>query len=269
MNLKIFNFFDNFNNNFEEIYSYRYVLIQLVKQQLILKYRRTILGYTWNLLNPLLMMSITAIVFSSIYKMDLKSFTIYMFSGTVAFNLFSQSIISSTTAFLQNEGLLTKVYIPRIIFPLSYIISIVIDNVLMTISLSLIIFIIGAKISFALLFLPFAYILTFAFSLGFSLIISIASIYLRDLQHIISILMQALLFLSPVFIKPALLSGKVKLLYSFNPLTYYINLFRMPLFEGKLPQNIEIIYCILFASFSLIIGLSFFNKYKNKFIFML
>ena len=188
------------------------------------------------------MMSITTFVFSSIYKVDIRTFAIYMFSGTIAFNLFSQSITKSSLALIQNESLLTKVYIPRIIFPLSHFLSIVIDNILMTISLSIIMLIIGSKISLSLLFLPISYLIIIIFTFGFNLWISILSVYLRDLQHIITILMQALLFLSPVFIKPSFLSGKVKILYNINPLTYYINLFRKPLLDSNFPDLSEFFY---------------------------
>ena len=257
------------NDFYQEIYIYRYVLIQLIKQELILRYRRTFLGYAWNLINPLLIMSITIFVFSSIYKVDIKNFAIYLFSGTIAFNIFSQSITKSASALIQNQNLLTKVYVPKIIFPLSYFLSILIDNILMGISLFIIMLIIGSKISLALLFLPISYLMITIFAFGFNLWISIFSVYFRDLQHIITILMQAFLFLSPVFIKPSFLSGKVKLIYDINPLTYFINLFRRPLLESNLPDLSEIFLCLFLGIFSLNIGIFIFNKYKNKIVFML
>ena len=192
-----------------------------------------------------------------------------MFSGTIAFNIFSQSITKSSIAFIQNQNLITKVYIPKIIFPLSYFLSILIDNILMGISLFLIMLMIGSKISFTLLFLPIAYLMITIFAFGFNLWISIFSVYFRDLQHIISILMQALLFLTPVFIKPSFLSGKVKFIYGINPLTYFINLFRRPLLESNLPDLSEIFLCLFLGIFSFTLGIFIFNKYKNKIIFML
>ena len=111
-------------------------------------------------------MSITIFVFSSIYKLDIKTFAIYLFSGTIAFNIFSQSITKSSIALIQNQNLLTKVYIPKIIFPLSYFLSILIDNILMGISLFIIMLMIGSKISFTLLFLPIAYLMITIFAFG-------------------------------------------------------------------------------------------------------
>ena len=263
------NLLNDFKNFYKEIYLYRYVLIQLVRQELTLRYRRTFLGYAWNLVNPLFMMSITTFVFSSLYKIDLETFAIYMFSGTIAFNLFNQSITKSTNSFISSESLLTKIYIPKIIFPLSLFLSVLIDNILMTISLFIIILIIGAKISLTLFFLPISYLLITIFTLGFSLWISIISVYFRDLQYIITILMQALLFLTPVFIKPSFLSGKVKLFYELNPLTYYINLFRRPRLDSNLPDLTDIFLCSFLGIISLSIGIIIFNKYTNKIIFML
>ena len=171
----------------DETIEFRPFLFQMVSQLIFIRYRRTVFGYLWTLLNPLLMMSVTALVFSSIYNIDLKTFAIYMFSGQIGFNFFSNSVSQSAQAFIGNESLLLKVYIPRFMFPLSNVLFVIIDNVLMMLALSLIILVIGGKLSLALLFLPFAYLIIFIFSLGLSLIASILSVYFRDLPHLLVI----------------------------------------------------------------------------------
>ena len=126
------------------------------------------------------MMGVTALVFSSIYNIDLKTFAVYMFSGMIAYNFFNNSVSQSANSFIGNESLLLKVYIPRLLFPLSYVLFSTIDNLLMMFALSIIILLIGGKLSIAILFLPIAYILIFVFSFGISLICSIMAVFFRD-----------------------------------------------------------------------------------------
>lgn len=103
-----------------ELSSSRNVLSQLIFQQLILRYRRTALGYLWTLINPLLMMSIMAMVFSTLFKADLKSFAVFLFAGMIPWNFFSAVITQSGASFINNEGLIKKIYLPKVIFPLKH-----------------------------------------------------------------------------------------------------------------------------------------------------
>ena len=187
-----------------------------------------------------------------------------MFSGTIGFNFFSNSVSQSAQSYIGNEALLLKVYIPRFIFPLSYVLFVAIDNILMLVSLTFIIFLIGGTLGVPLVFLPIAYIFVFFFSLGISLISSIASVYFRDLPHLLVITFQALLFLSPVFIKPTELSSKLNVLFKINPITYYIELFRNPLYENSFPSLPTLFICACISLISMILGLIIFNKFNKN-----
>ena len=155
-----------------EVYSSRDVLSQLVSQQLILRYRRTALGYLWTLINPLLMMSVMALVFATLFKQDLKTFTIFLFAGMIPWNFFSSVVTQSGTSFINNEALIKKIYLPKIIFPLSIACALLIDGALSFLALFAIILIIGGSLSWAVLFIPVAYLLLFFFALGVGLIMS-------------------------------------------------------------------------------------------------
>ena len=252
---------------FSEIYENRNILHQLVRQQIILRYRRTIFGYLWTLLNPLLMMSVTAVVFSTIFNMDLKTYAILLFSGMIAFNLFATTVAQSGQSLIGNEGLIKKIYIPKLLFPLAVSLALLIDSLLMTSSLFIIILAIGGKLTLSLLFIPFAYLLLLAFSFGLGLVLSVSAVYFRDLQHIIGILMQALVFLSPVYYKPESLSGKVRRLIELNPLTQFIELFRAPTYQGVLPATEVVLQATLYACLSLMVGLWFFRKHEHRVAF--
>lgn len=252
---------------FSEIYENRHILHQLVRQQIILRYRRTIFGYLWTLLNPLLMMSVTAVVFSTIFNMDLKTYAIFLFSGVIAFNLFATTVAQSGQSLTSNEGLIKKIYIPKFLFPLAVSSALLIDSLLMASSLFIIILAIGGKLTFSLLFILPAYLLLFAFSFGLALVFSVSAVYFRDLQHVIGIVMQALIFLSPVYYKPESLSGKVAWLIELNPLTQFIELFRAPIYQGVLPATAVVLQATLYACLSLMVGLWFFRKHEHRVVF--
>lgn len=254
---------------FGEVYSSRNVLTQLVIQQLILRYRRTALGFFWTLLNPLLMMSVMAIVFSTLFAADLKTFTIFLFSGMIPWTFFSSLVTQAGGSFINNEGLIKKIYLPKIIFPLSIAIALLIDSVLSFLALFVIILLIGGSFSWSLLFTPIAYSLLFIFSLGLGLIMSVATVFFRDLQHVILIVMQGLFFMTPIFYRHDRLGGKLAWIVQFNPVVSFIDLFRAPLETGHLPSITTIAQALMFALSALAIGLFVFLRQEKNIVFRL
>ena len=252
-----------------ELYGSRNVLSQLVSQQLILRYRRTVLGYLWTLINPLLMMSVMALVFATLFKADLKTFTVFLFSGMIPWNFFSSVVTQSGTSFINNEGLIKKIYLPKVIFPLSIAFALLIDSALSFLALFAIIIIIGGSLSWALLFIPIAYLMLFFFALGIGLITSVATVFFRDLQHVILIAMQGLFFLTPILYKHDALAGKVAWLVSLNPVVPFIELFRAPLYLATLPSSSVIFHAALLSLSAMAIGLLIFLRQEKKIVFRL
>lgn len=262
----------NFRNIFlsvVEIKKYQYVLYQLVRQQLILRYRRTLFGYFWTLLNPILMMTVTAVVFSSLFKLDLRTFAVFLFAGMIPWNLFNAAVTQSSTAFIYNESLIKKIYLPKILFPLSISLSVLIDSFLSFCALLLIILVIGGKFSVALLFIPVAYFLLFIFCLGIALFISVVTVFFRDIQYVIGIALQALFFLTPVIYKTNSLAGKVGWIVDANPMGLFIDLFRYPIDSGTLPEMHTFLFASFISAISLILGCIFFFSQQNKIVFRL
>lgn len=253
----------------KEVYSRRTVLWILVWQQLILRYRRTLLGYLWSLVNPLIMMSIMSLVFASIFKADLKQFTIFLFAGMIPWNFFNAVVTQSSGVFLANENLIKKIYLPKLIFPLSLCISLFIDSLLSFVAFFIIIVCIGGSLSWTILFLPVAYLLLFIFAFGIGLIMSVATVFFRDLQHIIIIAMQALFFLTPIFYKRDVLAGKLAFLVHLNPMSTFIDLFRFPLYLSTLPMLLVILKGIIFSLIAMSLGLFFFLWQEKKLVFRL
>jgi ABC-type polysaccharide/polyol phosphate export permease len=260
---------NSLQRNFQEVRQYRDVLAQLVRQFLTLRYRRTILGYLWTLLNPLLMMSVTAVVFATLFNQDLVTYSIFLFAGMVPWTFFATTVSQSCTAFINNEGLIKKIYLPKIIFPLSLTIGILIDSALSLLALFVLILLFGAPISWALLFIPIAYLLLLFFALGVALVMAVATVFFRDLQYVISVVIQAWFFLTPVMYKHESLTGKVAWLVALNPMVPFIELFRAPLQLGKLPSVTAITASSIFAASSIILGLCVFLYQEKKLVFRL
>lgn len=252
-----------------ELYGSRNVLSQLVAQQLILRYRRTALGYLWTLVNPLLMMSVMAVVFSTLFKADLKTFAVSLFAAMIPWNFFSSVVTQSGTSFINNEGLIKKIYLPKVIFPLSITFALLIDSLLSFLALFAIILALGGTLSWSLLFLPISFVLLFIFALGLGLIMSIATVFFRDLQHVILIAMQGLFFLTPILYKHDALTGKVAWLVGMNPVTPFIALFRAPLIEATLPSGNVLLQTVAISASAMAIGLFFFLRQEKNIVFRL
>lgn len=252
-----------------ELYGSRNVLKQLVAQQLILRYRRTLLGYLWTLINPLLMMSVMAVVFSTLFKADLKTFAISLFAAMIPWNFFSSVVTQSGSSFINNEGLIKKIYLPKVIFPLSITFALLIDSLLSFLALFAIIVALGGTLSWSLLFLPISFLLLFLFALGLGLIMSIATVFFRDLQHVILIAMQGLFFLTPILYKHDALAGKVAWLVGMNPVTPFIALFRAPLIEAALPSGSILLQTVAISFSAIAVGLFVFLGKEKKIVFRL
>ncbi|NOT14663.1 MAG: ABC transporter permease [Methylotenera sp.] len=259
----------HFNQQLIEVSKFRFVLQQLVRQQLILRYRRTALGYVWTLINPLLMMSVTAVVFSTLFKLELKTYAVFLFAGMIPWNYFNSSIVQSGSAFISNESLIKKIYLPKSLFPLSISLGILIDSVLSFFALLLIILALGGQFSWALLFIPVAFLLLFFFTFGIALVFSIVTVFFRDMQYIVTIAMQALFFLTPVMYNKAMLGGKVAVLVAMNPINPFIEMFRFPLVSGTLPSVWVVTQAILFAAISMVVGFFVFICNEKKIVFRL
>lgn len=254
---------------FKELYDSRNVLYQLVSQQLILRYRRTVLGFLWTLVNPLLMMSVMALVFSTLFKADLKTFAVFLFSAMIPWTFFSSLVSQAGNSFINNEGLIKKIYLPKAIFPLSIAFALFVDSILSFFALFAIIIVMGGGLSWSVLFIPVAYTLLFFFSLGLGLIMSVATVFFRDLQYVILIAMQGLFFLTPIIYKHGALAGKAGWLVELNPVVPFIELFRAPLTMASMPSSRIIFQAALLTMFSMTIGLFVFFKQEKKIVFRL
>lgn len=248
---------------------YSFLLHQLVSRDFKVKYKRSILGIVWSLLYPLLTMAVMAIVFSNVFRMSTPgvNYLAYLLSGLVMFNYFSEASNLAMSSVVGSFSLINKIYIPKYIFPLSKCLFVGINFLLTLIPLYIVLFATGTGINIYHIFLPYAFVCLFMFTLGMGFILSAISVFLRDMFYIYGIVIMMWTYLTPIMYDIALISEKLQILLKLNPLYHYINFAREIILYGRIPQPFTWIVCLASALIVLIIGVIVFRKTQDKFIY--
>ena len=254
------------NKKLLELYKYRFLLKELVVRDIKKKYRRSILGILWSMLNPLLMMVITAMVFSTLFRFQIENYPVYLLTGQVLFSFFAESTNFAMGSILENSSLIKKVYVPKFMFPLSRVVSSLV-NFLLTLPAVIIIIIFTAhKVSLAMFSCVIPIILLFLFCLGIGLFLSACTVYFRDMFHLYSVVITALSYATPIFYPVDIISLEYRPIMGLNPLSYFLEAFRYPIYSNMLPPFSIIKICGILVIIALAIGGYFFYRKQNKFI---
>lgn len=245
---------------------YRYLLSQLVTRDFKVKYKRSVLGVLWSLLNPLLTMTILTLVFSKLFKSNIPNYPVYFLCGSVVFNYFSESTNLALGSIYSNASLIKKVYFPKYMFPFSKHIFSLIN--LLTSFIAVIIVMIVTKAPFysagVLFFIPVFYL--FVFSIGIGLMLSTAAVFFRDLAHLYGILITALNFLTPVFYPIDIMPETMQYYVGLNPLTQIIQMLRQLIMYNELPSLRQNLVLLAVSGVTFLIGVLVFRKKQDKFI---
>ncbi|WP_425806377.1 ABC transporter permease [Desulfitobacterium sp. Sab5] len=250
-----------------EIYNkYKFLLAQLVGRDFKTKYKRSVLGVLWSLLNPLLIMVVQYIVFSELFRWNINNFAVYLLSGTVMFNFFSEATSQALTSITGNAQLITKVYVPLYIFPISKVLSTCINLGFSLIALLAIVLIQGLSFNIYYLFIPFGLACLIAFSIGLGLILSSMMVYFRDTQFLYGVILTLWTYLTPLFYPESIIPDRFKLFIELNPMYYFIRYVRSIILNGSLPTFSDHMISLSFAIITLMLGLFIFKKSKKNFI---
>lgn len=215
-------------------------------------------------------MIVLGVVFSSVFKTPFKEFVLFLFAGLVPWNFFNLLITQNAATFVTNESLIKKIYTPLFLFPLATSIAVLVESFLTSIALIFIFFIFGLELSFlSLLIFPF-YVLIFIFCFGLGLVSASVTVYFRDLQHIIPIMLQGLFFVSPILYDAKRFEGSpLEIILNLNPITPFITLFRDIIYYNRMPDLNTTLLALTLTSISIMIGYLFFSQMKNKIIYKL
>ena len=248
---------------------YRFLMNQMIMRDFKVKYKRSVLGVLWSLLYPVLMMGVMAIVFSQMFKFRMEgvNYLVYLMSGLIMFNYFSEASNAAMTSIVTNFTLMTKVYIPKYIFPLSKCLFVGINFLLSLIPLFIIVLITHAPVSGYYLLLPYAFVCMFLFTLGIGLIMSTISVFLRDMFYIYGILLTIWNYFTPIFYDIHIIPDNIQAFFHLNPLYQYITFVRTILLDAKMPSLSNFVWCGLSAIIVCLIGCLVFKSKQDKFIY--
>ena len=252
-------------NIIKEFHRYRFLMNQLVAREFKTKYKRSVLGFFWSFLNPLLTMIIQYILFSTIFRSGIENFPVYLLSATVLFNFFTESVGNGLGSITGNASLIEKVSVPRYIYPVSRVLSSAVNMLISTIPLLLTIIFTGSRITKAYLCIPLIYILLIIFCVGMSLFLATSMVYFRDTQFLWSIVSLMWMYATPIFYPESIVPAKFSFIFKINPMYYFLKAFRMITISGISPGIGQYGMCALFALIFLIFGWIVFHRHEKNF----
>src|SRR5438105_971971 len=256
-----------------ELWRFRQLIALLVVRELKVRYKRSLLGMLWTMLNPLLLMVVYTVVFTTILPAAMPNFSIFLLAGLLPWLYFSTALLPGLVRVLVNQELVRKIRVPQAVFPLSVVGSNLVNFTLSLVPLFLVMLALRQPFTTALLFLPAAAVILTLFCAGVTLLFATATVFFRDVRHLTEVLLQMLLYLSPVLYDLKQLGAHrswwfqlFRLELKLNPLSYLIPLVRDPVYYGRLPSVPTVAVALLWASGALLVGFAVFTRLEPRHI---
>lgn len=253
----------------EEVYEIirnKYLIFQLTRRDILARYKRSFLGIAWTMLNPLGMMIVMSIVFSRLFS-TIQSYPAYVLSGLIAWTFFSQSTNAAMSGIVWGGGLMQRIYVPRTSFAISAVLTALVNLSLSVIPLLLVMLVMKVPISLSILFLPVSMLILAVFSLGIGLILSTMAVYFPDVAEMYQIVLIAWMYLTPIIYPEQIIPERFLSLYHWNPMYQLIRLFRLPIYDGRLPTLEELLPALVISLAVLIIGWFYFTSKSDEFAY--
>lgn len=246
------------------LWRHRELVIQLIRRDVVARYKRSVLGVLWTVLNPLGTMVILAVVFSNAFAMG-RTYAAYVLTGLLAWNFFAQTTLAAMRQLSAGGSLLRRIYLPRTVFAVAATGAGLVNLLLSMIPLAGIMLVTGVHLRPAALILPLAILTLAAFTLGVGLALSVAAVYFRDAAELYAVVLPAFLYLTPIIYPIAILPARARpVLVAANPLYHLVSFFRTPLFDGRLPEAGSILVALGVALLALALGWSAFTARAHE-----
>jgi ABC-type polysaccharide/polyol phosphate export permease len=252
---------------FRDIYRYRELIWALAQKELRVRYKRSILGFLWALLNPALMMLVLTLVFGTIMRFSIDHYAVFLLSMLLPWTFFSQSLAYSVESIVGNGELLKKVKVARLVFPVASVISNIINFLLSLLPLMLLIVLMRFPLHWTWFYLPVPMLGLFLFTLGASFFFATINVFYRDVSHIVQILLSAWFYFSPIIYSLDFVPAKYHWIFRLNPLLYVLNGFRLSIYYGIMPSLQSIVLSLACGLASLAVGFAIFRRYQNAFVY--
>lgn len=253
-------------SKFKELYNYRMMIRGLVHRELRGRYKGSFLGFLWTFINPLLQLGVYTLLFSVIMRNDIPQYYIFLFVCLVPWIFFSSCLSSGCSCIIASAGMVTKIYFPREVLPISFVTSAFVNMLYSFIVVFAVLIFTGFGINpMALLYLPLIFILEYMMCLGVTLMFSAMTVYVQDLQHILGILSMLLQFLSPVMYSTSRIPENLQPIFNLNPMAPILESYRSILYYKQPPHLETLGTSVLFALIVLVIGELIFSKLQKGF----
>lgn len=240
----------------KELYLYREMLRNLVAKEIRARYKGSVLGFFWTFAHPLLMLIVYSVVFSFVMRIQVENYAMFLFVALLPWNYLAQSTLQSASSLVQNAGLVKKIYFPRAILPLSVVFANLVNYLLALFVLIPALLVFQIKLTPALLAFPVVLSLQTLLVTAIALLVAVATVYFRDLEHITGILMTVWFFLTPVLYPAEIVPERFKPFFMLNPAAPLVEAYRAVFFYGRWPdwhtlaQLTPVVFALLLISFA-------------------
>ncbi|MCM1082010.1 MAG: ABC transporter permease [Clostridium sp.] len=249
-----------------EIYQYRTMISSLIKRDLRGRYKGSLLGFAWTFLNPLLQLAVYTIVFSTIMRAGIEDYYLFLFVALIPWIFFSSSVSGGASCIISQKELVKKIYFPREILPIAHVTCQLVNMFFSFIVVFAVLLISGKGVSFiAMLYLPIVVVAEYLLAISIAMVVSAVTVYFRDLEHILVILMMAWQFLSPVMYSVDMIPEKLRPIFSINPMSPIIIAYRDILYYKQVPAIGTLLYGCIISVVVLVIGWFAFGRLKRRF----
>lgn len=251
-----------------DLLRYRDLVLALVARDLKVRYRRSMIGFVWTMLQPLLTMLVLRTVFSSLFQAKSTevpyNYAVFVLAGLLFWNFFSQSIVSSMNSLRGNAGLLQKLPVPTIVFPLATVLSGLVNLVLALVPLFLILLITGHPLRPSLFFLPVSILVVALFTLGAGLLLAPLSVFFSDVVELVGMVLTLLMYLTPVIYPKDIVPADWRWVVRFNPIRSILEVFRDPIYQGEIPPLSHLGVAVGVAVLALVVGGVVFTRTSDR-----
>jgi ABC-2 type transport system permease protein len=249
------------------VFRYRDLVLQLVRRDIVARYKRSVLGVAWTMLQPLGMMIIMSVVFSTLFH-GVTGYPAYILSGLIAWTFFAQTTTASIHQIVWGAALFNRIHLPRTSFPISAIGTGMVNISLALVPLVLILFVTGVHVQWSILFAPVSIALLAAFALGVGLILSTMAVYFPDVVEMYQVVLVGWMYLTPIIYPESILPDPYRYwLTTLNPMYHLVQIFRMPFYDGVLPGATTLLIGSTSALLTLLAGWFLFSKKSDEFAY--
>lgn len=252
----------------KDLWRYRNLVYHMVRTNVTSRYKRSVLGVAWTLMDPLLTMAVMAVIFEALFRRSIAAFPVFLLSGIIVWNFFAQATSSAMTDLMYSGGrLMGRVYLPKSVFAVAAVGTGVVNLLFSLLPLFAFVLLFARPVTLAWLFLPLALVVLSAFTLGIGLLVSSFAVFFADMVNIYGFLLRLVMYLSGIFYYLDSLPTPLQWVVRVNPAYHMIRLFRDPIYEGILPRWEIIAYSVLWAVVALSVGLWVFTRRANEFAY--